>query len=375
MIHKNEKKVEYLELIYDLIFVFMIGKNNSLLHHTQDGQVQSGMLLAYIICTLAIIQIWNFSTYYINMFGKNGLREHIFLFSNMFALYFMAEGTGVEWQAYHTQYHIAWALILINIAFQYFFELKDKNTPDIQKPMIKNILLILVAEAALAAATIPIYRITGVDLSFLPVFMGIIVTLISPKVSLPESVNFEHLTERAMLYIVFTFGEMVIAVGGYFNGELSARRIYFCIMAFLIVVGLFLSYGTVYDHIIDREREDNGLVFMLIHVFIIFGLNTLTTSLEFMQSEEIAALPKMISLIVSFLMFYSFLMTVILKYSKTGCRPPRGFYIKLLLIGASFTALMLIFREQMLINIALSVIYVFIIYGIIYKIGKLNKTA
>ena len=27
---KKEKKVEYLELIYDLIFVFIIGRNNSL---------------------------------------------------------------------------------------------------------------------------------------------------------------------------------------------------------------------------------------------------------------------------------------------------------------------------------------------------------
>lgn len=30
---KEEKKVEYLELIYDLIFVYLIGRNNSLLHH------------------------------------------------------------------------------------------------------------------------------------------------------------------------------------------------------------------------------------------------------------------------------------------------------------------------------------------------------
>ncbi len=32
---RDEKKVEYLELIYDLIFVYLIGRNNSLLHYIE----------------------------------------------------------------------------------------------------------------------------------------------------------------------------------------------------------------------------------------------------------------------------------------------------------------------------------------------------
>ena len=370
---KDEKKVEYLELIYDLIFVFIIGKNNSLLHHTEGGRVQPGMFLAYILCTLAVIQIWNFSAYYINMFGKNGLREHIFLFSNMFMLYFIAEGTSADWEAYHTQYHIAWALILLNIALQYVIELRHAEGG--QRAMIRNVLIILLIEAALVLGMIPLYRLTGTELSYLPIIVGIVSTFIAPGASLPVAVNFEHLTERAMLYVVFTFGEMVIAVGGYFDGELSVRRVYFCIMAFLIVVGLFLSYGTVYDHIIDRGREDNGLLYMLFHVFLIFGLNTLTTSLEFMQEDLIELMPKMLSLIGSFLMFYVFLMALVFRYSKTGCRPGAGFYAGLLALAASFAALMLVFRDQMLVNIALSAAYVFIIYAVIYRIGKFNKNA
>lgn len=79
---KDEKKVEYLELIYDLIFVYVIGRNNSLLHHVSDGFVPGGLFYAYILCSLAVIQIWKFSTYYINMHGRNGLRDHVFLFIN-----------------------------------------------------------------------------------------------------------------------------------------------------------------------------------------------------------------------------------------------------------------------------------------------------
>lgn len=36
---KEEKKVEYIELIYDLIFVYIIGRNNSLLHRDRKSVV------------------------------------------------------------------------------------------------------------------------------------------------------------------------------------------------------------------------------------------------------------------------------------------------------------------------------------------------
>ena len=34
---KEEKKVEYIELIYDLIFVYIIGRNNSLISSVEHG--------------------------------------------------------------------------------------------------------------------------------------------------------------------------------------------------------------------------------------------------------------------------------------------------------------------------------------------------
>ena len=112
-VDKKEKKVEYIELVYDLIFVYMIGRNNSLLHITENGFVKPQALLAYIFCTLAIIQIWNFTTFYINMFGRNSIRDLIFLFVNMYLMYFIGQSVRTDFESYVAQYHIAWGLILI----------------------------------------------------------------------------------------------------------------------------------------------------------------------------------------------------------------------------------------------------------------------
>ena len=114
-LNKDEKKVEYLELIYDLVFVYMVGRNNSLLNSFENGFFSGTAFLSFVICTLTIIQIWYYTTFYINMFGRNGLRDHVFLLTNMYLIYFIGQSTRTDWLAYQAQYHIAWALILINI--------------------------------------------------------------------------------------------------------------------------------------------------------------------------------------------------------------------------------------------------------------------
>ena len=244
MFELKEKKVEYLELIYDLIFVYMIGRNNALLHNFDGGFVAAPAFLAYVVCTLAIIQIWNFTTFYVNMFGRNGIREHIFLLINMYLLYFIGEATRTDFENYITQYHIAWGLILVNIGIQYLIELRNHKFDAWNRDIIRRMGLTLFIEAAIIfVAAVPNPMLSTV-LSILAIFAGIGMTAFSRNKSIGGNTDFMHLSERAMLYVVFTFGEMIIALAAYFTGDggFHWNTIYFSAMGFLIVVGLFLSY-------------------------------------------------------------------------------------------------------------------------------------
>ncbi|MBO6054326.1 MAG: low temperature requirement protein A, partial [Oscillospiraceae bacterium] len=66
---RDEKKVEYIELIYDLIFVYLIGRNASLLDRVEAGFVSFETLVNYVISSLIVLQIWNYTTLFINRFG------------------------------------------------------------------------------------------------------------------------------------------------------------------------------------------------------------------------------------------------------------------------------------------------------------------
>ena len=367
ILEKKEKKVEYVELIYDLIFVYIIGRNNSLLHHITGGFVDPLSFVAYVLCTLAVIQIWNFSTYYINSYGRHSVREHVFLFLNMFLLYFIGEGTRADWAGYHTMYHVAWALILINIGVQYAIELRSHCAPANRRQIVR-MMVILFCEALIALTAIIEFRLLQTSwLSLAAILFGMGMVLFFGRRSSNQSfVDFPHLSERAMLYVVFTFGEMVIAVSGYFSDEITPNNLYFAAMAFLIVVGLFLSYGVFYDHIIDRDRNTNGLLYMLMHIFIIFSLNNITNSLEFMRDSEVMLMPKLLLLLGSFLLFYVFLFATG-RYAKQRCRLNGRFLMLTGGVGVVFAVLMLVFRENMYVNIAVSVLFVFSEFAIIRK--------
>ena len=364
----EEKKVEYLELVYDLVFVYMVGRNNSILDHFENGFVAPNAFIAYILCTLAIIQIWNFTTVYINMFGRNGKRDHAFLLVNMYLMYFIGESTRYDWSAYQAQYHIAWALILANIGMQFVLELRNHEADVWNRDYLKRMALTLFIEAGIALAAAFVPAAASAPLSFAAVITGMVFSATSRFRSPVKEIDFMHLTERAMLYVVFTFGEMIIAISAYFvgDGSFDWSVIYFSLMCFLIVAGLFLSYEILYDHIINRESNDSGMLYMLIHIFIVFSLGCITVSLEFMREEEVALLPKILFITLAIIGYYTFLFCIG-RYAKKKCRVSMAFVLRMLAHAAVFAVLMVVFRESSKINIFVTVGYVWSIVAVLRK--------
>ncbi|MBR1702683.1 MAG: low temperature requirement protein A [Lachnospiraceae bacterium] len=369
MPESQEKKVEYLELIYDLIFVYLIGRNNSILHYVEGGFVTGEVFLAYVLCSLAVVQIWNFSTFYINLYGRNGVRDHIFLFTNMYLLYHMADGISTGWRGSFYQFCVAWALILANIGVQHLIEMRNHQAEPWVLEMLKRKSAILLGETVLVLIHMLVYHQTGVSIAYVPILFGIVATALSGKVNMLVPVDFMHLSERAMLYVVFTFGEMIISITGYFEDSITPTMLYFSAMAFLIVAGLFLSYEILYNKIVDRERTTNGTAYMMIHVFLILALNNISVALEFMREAEVALLPKTMFITGSFVLYFICLFMIGI-FSKKCCGFDSRFYLFITLVGISFFAFMVLFKTNMYLNIAISVVYVMMIFLILYKRGR-----
>lgn len=371
---KEEKKVEYLELVYDLVFVYLIGRENAILHHFQNGFIEPGAFITFLVSTLAVIQIWTFATFYINLYGRNGARDHVFLLVNMYLIYFIGESTRNDWQAYQTQYHIAWGLIVLNVGIQYLLELRNHEADVWNRELILRMIVNLCVEAVLIfLAAIPNQR-TGVLFSVLAILSGMILTLVTRHRTGGGLVDFAHLSERAMLYVVFTFGEMIIAIAAYFKGDgrFHGETLYVSLMTFLIVVGLFLSYEVIYDHLIDREGDHAGMRYMLIHIFIIFAMSCITVSFEIMREERIAATPKI--LMMTFSIAAYFLSLFLLRgHFRPHCEPDRPFLMKMSVLTTAFIIMMILLRARMYANLLVSVLYVFGVTLVLYRMRAVRE--
>ena len=362
----EEKKVEYIELIYDLVFVYVIGRNSSLVGHISNGFIASDSYLTYVICTLITIQIWYLTTMFINRYGDNGMSEYVGLFVNMFLLYYMADATRVHWETHFYRYNTAWMLIILNILIQYWLKYREKSKDAPWELInIRFFMKMLGTMAAVIAAGMLAYRFTGLPLTPVAMLFAVAMTVINRKKMDLIAVDFPHLTERVMLYVVFTFGEMIIAISGYFEGGFNLSSFYYALCAFLIVVGLFMSYGFLYDKLLDREMNISGNAYMLIHIFIIFALSSLTTALEFMREPEIAQLPKNIYLIASFAVYYLFIFALV-PYTKgyNGSFKGFGHFAAIL---AVFVVLLAALYKHPGIGIFVSVIMTFTVWNLEYR--------
>ncbi len=299
MVLREEKKVEYIELIYDLIFVYLIGRNASLLDRVEAGFVTFETFVNYLVSSLIVLQIWNWTTLFVNRFGKNGIPDKLMMLINMFLLYVMGANTIHGWDTNYGAFMGAWALILINLAAQYLRVLRAPEDGLCRRYVRQHAALLLI-QAGLIAASIPVYYLTGFAAGQWAFLVGFAAAPFLSRIP----TNFAHLTERVMLYVVFTFGDMILIVAKYFADGLTPESLYFALASFLIVAGLFFSYGYVYDRLLDRSGERGGSLYMALHVFIIIGLSCVTTSLEFMRDAEVSSLPKTAMMVVSLLVFF-----------------------------------------------------------------------
>lgn len=359
----EEKKVEYLELIYDLIFVYLIGRSNALLFSTPGGFFSLQSFVTYLISTLIILQVWATSAFYINRYGKNGTWEHVFLFVNMYLLYFMGKGIRTNWGRDFAPYHGAWALITLNLLFQYvraYFGTREEA----ERRSIRGQMAVLLSQAVCILLLIFVYETTGMAFSWVPVAIWALGALLTRDADAGSPVNFEHLTERVMLYVVFTYGEMTVSIVDYFEGEVNLESVYYSLLAFLIIAGLFLSYGFLYNHVIDRGKRTTGKLYLFLHIGLIICLNNLTVALEFMRRAWLDSTMKNILLFSSFVGYYAFLLGIG-WYSRREQEEGEGFLFKAILIAVLFVLLSYERNTVAWASILLSAAYVYGMLGMI----------
>ncbi len=364
----EEKKVEYLELIYDLIFAYFVTKNNDVILHTQNGFISMGNFLGYIMGTLIILEIWYMTTTYINRYGTNGIAEHVTIFINMYLLYYMAESTSVAWANYHIQYAIAWALILINLGVQFLLKSKMMEMYPHEHRHTRYIALIMFVQAGLILLSLVWFAMTGVALANCSMVFWFVAILVLESKFNWISLDFTHLSERVMLFVVVTFGSMLTGIADFFDNGMSFAALYYSVTTFLCVIGLLVIYGHYYNKLLDRQRPGKGMAYILLHVGLILALNNITTALILMPKVYVSNWAKVVFLAASVVLYFA-AMLALSRFTYQGM-PGKRHLLLFCLMAAVYLAAMSLSALYWILPPLFSAIYIYLIFLIMVRIGR-----
>lgn len=277
-----------------------------------------------------------------------------------------ASGSNHHWLDHYIRYHGAWALIMLNLAYRSWDKLRfAPHLDDIDRRILGANVVHHLIECGIILVSIPVHETTGVVLSPLALIYGYVAKASEFRAYKARPCDFPHLAERNLLLVILTFGEMIIGIASFFE---TGKNVLLNIISFLIVIGMFLSYGFFNDNVLDHHRKTSGLGFLAIHVIMILAINSTTIALELLARPLVPLLPKTMWMTSMLLVYYLCLLATE-RYAKEHLRTNRFKFIGFVLsILAAYLCLMLLAGHNQLVGACITLVFVYGIFALLLHI-------
>lgn len=295
------KKVELIELFYDLIFVYAISRLTSIISEHVNGVIAPFSFFAYIITSFVILQAWLYFTNYVNRYGQWKWYEYIIAVINMIAVIYMANTIGSTWN-YYLQFNISMLVMLFTVVILYSVHAYCERS--LKGAAGNSITILLVVCSIYIISSVAVlwgYMNLVIWLNVLAILTGAFLPFFIKGKFDKSIINFPHLAERFELLTIITFGESVVGMTHFFDvNNFSPLPI----LVFLIIITMFGSYVLQIHNLINHDRVERSLRLMFSHYFIVISINLVTVALELINGGEISNWVPAIMLIVSLAIFY-----------------------------------------------------------------------
>ena len=262
------RRVSWLELFFDLVFVVIVAVLASSLAEARD-------LLAFTLQFIAIFWVWNAFTYYTERFESAGIESRVFTFIGIVAVAGLAvwgtDGLGANYVGFALSYLLARSL---NIAL---WLRAGYHVPRFRRAALGFLAGFLIATALLAVS---FFVPEGARLTLWTV--AVVLEIATPSITarfqagLPP-VTEDKFPERFGLFTMIVLGETVAEIiqsVAAANGvaDLSALTIVDAILGLAVGFGMWWIY---YDFVARRparQRFSTVLIWVYLHMVMLIGI-------------------------------------------------------------------------------------------------------
>ena len=282
-----EKKVSWLELFFDLVFVITVSGSTrkfvEIGHHPAD----LGFYVSeYILMVFPMFWLWIGQTMFFNRYSEHLRAPALLMLPQMFCLLVMTASLDFEFGHTYHSFLISYLGFRLLTVLEYFLVAKGRVGPRLE------------AAAFLGRLFLPGLVIPFCSLFFSGHWRYVIMYLgIAADIAMPlffgarlkkAPVNLPHLAERFGLFVLITFGESLVSVVAVLVGHTAdSDTLIFAGLCFLIIALMWASYFFAYENKIDHHLETNGQVMLYGHFLILVSVMLLAGDIELLHEHQL----------------------------------------------------------------------------------------
>ncbi|WP_010288945.1 low temperature requirement protein A [Kurthia massiliensis] len=361
----ESKKVTWLELFSDLLFVAAIATVTSVLIHVEDGEIPFSYILKFVLIFVPIWWSWVGQTLFTNRFGEDGLYHRLFMILQMIFALVMIASLSTDFDSYFLPFLIGYLGLRALTAIQYVIAAKVEMGAKQQ-----------------VARYLGKYFWIGIIISLCAIFfddtwryvvlyLGIIVDIIVPmfgrKYLMHSPVDSEHLIERFSQFTTILFGEMLVSTiviiqphpGDWYN-------ILYGALFFILIVSMGWQYFDNLDFKVNKTIRSTGQRIIYGHLFILMAISMLTIAVRVLFEEKMHITFIIWFIVIAMTMYVAATLFVFQVYRHAHAKLKKGHFMMLALLLVCFLA-MLFIQASVLSNFFILVMMVlfFFIYTFI----------
>ncbi|WP_214484723.1 low temperature requirement protein A [Bacillus sp. SM2101] len=299
----NEKKVTWLELFYDLVFVAAIATATHVLLHVENGYIHAEYIFKFILMIIPIWWAWVGQTLFINRFGYDFLHQRVFMIIQMFFALIMISSLSVDFDKYYLSFFIGYIGLRVLTTMQYLVVQR------IEKGDRKKVAQYLGKYfwAGIILSTLSIFFESWVRYAifYAGIIVDIIVPLLGRKYLIKSPTNIAHLLERFGLFTIILFGESIVSTLAVLRPqEGDWNSIAFSTISFITIIAMWWQYFDNMDKKVDKSIQTAGQSIIYGHLIIYTSLSLIAASIQLMFLHEVKYLFMLVFVFISVLLYF-----------------------------------------------------------------------
>lgn len=369
----EERKVSWLELFYDLVYVIVISRatQHFAAHPDMNG------FLNYVFFFVMIFWGWLNGSMYYDLHGTPGIRTNLMTLWQMLAVAVLA--VTQEFKQDTGYHYLTLALIFLQGFITYLWwsvGIYDKNHRRLNIPLnicyITNIILLITALYVHSTCKTVLYWVIPV-INFIPAFF---INSIFKKTNNMLDIS-PSMVERLGLFTIIVFGECILGViNGMLHFEGHGKHTWIAFgLAILIVFSLWFIF---FSMIADRKCKRGflqGYLFQLMFVPSLITLGMIGATFSLMLNADVTGAPlsdnirMLFGCSIAVFIVCMYLISVFLEYDRKFGNPRKIFAFILLPAAALLALLTCLFPDMSTVHFFLVVLSVLLVMIVILTYG------